>query len=189
MQNLYTKTKIYVLGGFCIFQGEKSGVTSKCIGDFYMFRGNFVFPRGIFVFSKGVLILSPKYSQKNSRRGIFEFFREDFQFFQGEKCWEIIVFFVKVRINIAMFQKLYYLKYIFRNLNLLLIYIESSSFKNRLNSTKNLVTTWDHPVKSYNGFLMHVYYHIIQCLGYASSRWAQIQVQVIKAARVIHSDC
>ena len=56
IQNHQTKTKIYVLGGFCIF------------------RLIFVIIRGIFVLFKG-----------KNRWGIFEFFRFFLAFFRGKK--------------------------------------------------------------------------------------------------------
>ena len=43
-----------------------------------------------------------------------------------------------------------------RNPNFLFIFVENASFKNRLKSDKDLVTIWDHPVKSDNGFGMIV---------------------------------
>jgi len=43
-----------------------------------------------------------------------------------------------------------------RNPNLLFIFVENASFKNRLESDKDLVTIWDSPVKSDTGFEMFV---------------------------------
>ena len=43
-----------------------------------------------------------------------------------------------------------------RNPNLLFIFVENASFKNRLKSDKCLVTIWDPPVKSDTGFGMPV---------------------------------
>ena len=43
-----------------------------------------------------------------------------------------------------------------RNPNLLFIFVENASFKNRLKSDKDLVTIWDPPVKSDTGFGMPV---------------------------------
>ncbi len=38
-----------------------------------------------------------------------------------------------------------------RNPNLLFIFVQNASFENRLKSDKDLVTTWDPPVKSDTG--------------------------------------
>ena len=43
-----------------------------------------------------------------------------------------------------------------RNPNLLFIFVENASFKNRLKSDKDLVTIWGPPVKSDTGFGMPV---------------------------------